>query len=273
MAISYLCSMADRISDIAHLRVAELGSKSMAKKAIKRGELYINERVAYSGDYVSAEDVLAYRPMVAPHPPLELDIAVVYEDEYIAVVNKPAGLSVSGNQHRQLDRALPYNLRTSVIADRLPQPMPVHRLDKATCGLVLCAKTATAQRLLGERLAQGRITKGYQAILLGALVGSGSLINPIEGKSAMTEYMSLATYPSVRYGHLTHIALVPISGRTHQLRIHCSSLGFPIMGDRIYCPPALLRSRGLRLMATSLSLDHPISGESLTITLPFKWQL
>lgn len=262
--------MLGRLSDIGHLHIDGIDTRSQLKKAIKRGEVLINGRVGRTGDQVQRGDKLSYLPYTQHRPVLELDIDVVYEDSYLCIVDKPAGLPVSGNRYRQLDNCLSYNLTASPLEDSLAQPLPVHRLDKATSGLLICSKTRAAHILLSEQLHDRRIRKWYEAIVFGKLEGNGSLITPIDGKRALTTYSSLTIIPSPRYDYLTHLQLEIETGRTHQIRRHCALAGHPIMGDQLYCPAQLRRSKGLRLQACRLAFTHPITGEPLNLCLPFK---
>jgi RluA family pseudouridine synthase len=265
--------MRGRLSDVGHLLLPAIQSRSQLKKAIKRGEIWVNGEVGTTGRLVSEEDELTYLPAVSKASTLELDIVVHYEDDHIAIVEKPAGLPVSGNRHRQLDNCLAYNLAASTQVDSLPRPLPSHRLDKATTGLLLCSKTRRAHIKLHQMLASRQVIKTYEAVVIGLIYGSGSFVHPINGKAALTDYNTLHIYPSDHYGHLTHLRLDLHTGRTHQIRKHCAGAGLPIMGDRLYCPPTLLRSRGLRLQATDLALDHPISGDRVEVEIPFKYAI
>lgn len=249
----------------------DVQSRSQLKKAIKRGEVWVNGEPGSTGRIVSDQDDLAYLPIDKDTPLLELRIAVHYEDDHLAIVEKPAGLPVSGNLYRQLDNCLAYNLRRSQHTDKLPKPLPCHRLDKATSGLLLCSKTRAAHIKLQQMLASRQVTKVYEAMVIGHLEGSGSFVNPIDSKAAITDYCVIAVYPSDRYGYLTHLRLTLGTGRTHQIRKHCAGAGLPIMGDRLYCPTDLLRSRGLRLQACHIALQHPIHNESLEVSIPFKY--
>jgi len=128
-------------------------SKKAAYKAIKRGEVAVNGTTVRDPQLpLTKGDILAVsadsRP---PPPPLAINVAVVYEDDHLAVVEKPPGLPVSGNFSRTLLRALPHNLEPSAAADILRSPQPVHRLDGPTGGLVLIAKSASALADIGRQ--------------------------------------------------------------------------------------------------------------------------
>ncbi len=204
-------------------------------------------------------------------------VEVLYEDSTLAVVVKPSGLcSVPGT-----DPALP-----SLYAwarRRYPQaegPLVVHRLDMDTSGLMLLALTPEAYRLLQQQFTDRTVEKRYEAILQGALPPTCTegtidlplcldpydrprqMVHPRHGKPAVTRYRVL----ECRKG-TTRIAFSPLTGRTHQLRVHAahpSGLGIPILGDRLYGQPA----ERLHLHAVSLSFTHPTTGERLHFESP-----
>ena len=110
------------------------------------------------------------------------------------------------------------------------------------------------------------IRKKYIAIVIGKLMGEGFITEPIEDKPAKTEYRVIKTVESLKNKHLTLVELFPHTGRTHQLRIHLSGLGFPILGDKLYGKEDLiLKHKGLFLSAVSLKLKHPIKANELEI--------
>lgn len=198
----------------------------------------------------------------------EEQLDVVYEDEYMAVVFKPGGLPVNGNTFKTLENALPYNLKLSLQEDRLPAPLPVHRLDVPTCGLVMVAKTAQAQVALGKMLQDKQLEKQYKAVVIGALQKKEGVIDePIQGKPSKTKYKVLEDVNSHQYGKLSLLALYPITGRTHQLRIHLSNMGHPIVGDEYYTEKhELFKGKGLFLCAVALKLMHPVTQQPLEVT-------
>ena len=203
-------------------------------------------------------------------------LEIVYEDEYLAVVFKPAGmLSVPGKSHRQSVG--------SIMCERCPEaegPMIVHRLDMATSGLLIVAKTKRAHQLLQAQFNNRAIHKRYIAVLSSPcneipLHGTISLpmradmmdrprqiVDFEHGKQAITEYEIL----NINDGK-TRIALYPKTGRTHQLRVHCAhkdGLNSPIVGDELYGN----KSDRLYLHAEEIEFSHPITGERIKIKKP-----
>lgn len=241
-------------------------SKAFARKAIKRDEIRLNGSQVETARFVRPGDLIQLMPSTRTPPAIyDAPIAVCFEDEHMAVMDKPAGLWTSGAKQRTLENALPVNLQPSSEVDALRRPRVTHRLDAQTQGLVLCAKTASAHMHLGQAFEQRRIQKTYEALVLGRLEGEGVVELPIEGRPAKTHWRALRHSSSLYSRWLTWVRLSPHTGRTHQLRRHMAHLGHPILGDGIYGGPKPLRGKGLFLCAVGLDLSHPITGNALRI--------
>ena len=219
----------------------------------------------------------------------KMEIPVVFEDEWLLVVDKPSGmLSVAG-------RVEQYSVET-VMQERYPDSKVAHRLDMGTSGLLIVAKTTEVYRSLQEQFIKHQVKKKYVALLevrgkrgeVREMSGTISLplrpdpmnrprqmVDMEHGKRAVTDYEFLSTPPTSLTSHpspLTSnfVALYPQTGRTHQLRIHCAhpdGLGWPIVGDELY------GTKGERLMlhAAEIWFTHPVTGDSmhLTASVPF----
>ncbi len=247
------------------------------KKAIDRGLVTVNERPAVTATLLRGGETIALLAdeRTAARPPLELELSVHYEDDHLAVISKPAGITVSGNRWRTVTRALPYNLRPSPLPAALPRPQPAHRLDHPTSGLLLVGKTATALTALGRLFAAREIYKTYHAVTAGEMTASGSFDSPIDGRPALTEYRVPAVIASVEHSCLNLLRLHPHTGRRHQLRIHLAGAGHPILGDREYGTGRVSHTgRGLYLHATELAFRHPVTGEDVRVSeeLPTKFR-
>ncbi len=246
----------------------EIPSASQARKLRKKGLLQKNGQTCPLPVTIAPGDHLTLFPRKVNRKLFEHRIHVLYEDDHMAVVVKEPGLRTSGNRFKTLVACLPYNLRPSPEPDALPWPHTVHRLDDRTGGLVAIAKTATANMNLGRTFQHRAAKKRYRAIVVGRLEGSGHVTVEVQDKPAVSRYAARIHTPSPRFGWLTTVDLWPETGRTHQLRIHMAQLGHPILGDDLYTGDVEnLEHKGLHLWALSLTLDHPISGEPLTVSI------
>lgn len=259
-----------RLSDYAIGVFPQIPSRKGLKKAIKNGQVYINDTKANTGTWVETGQKIELVALDRKPPKIyQLDLPVIYEDDQLAVIHKPAGIVVSGNQFHTIQNALLHNLTVSKAVDAFQLPRPVHRLDHATSGLLLIAKTTAASIHLSQQFKNKTIQKRYQAIVIGQLTEPTGFINqPIEQKAAMTKYEVIQTVPSLKTGHLSLLNLSPLTGRTHQLRIHLADLGHPILGDKLYHGAMpLLKGKGLFLSALELTFEHPISGKIMTFKI------
>lgn len=252
-----------------------LASKARARKAIASGELLVNGEKVASDAKVFGGDVIEFKKAQQSNKKQGLrkvykeQIPVAYEDAHMAILNKPGGIPVNGNQFKTLENTLPFNLKTTNEQDALAIMRPLHRLDGPTCGLVLVAKTERAQVVMGQQFEKKTIRKRYKAVVVGAVVSpKGKLDSPIDGKPSLTEYEVIKTTSSAKYGHLTLVNLFPVTGRTHQLRIHMSELGHPVVGDKFYSKDVdVLNGKGLMLCSDKVWFKHPISNESVEVEI------
>jgi tRNA pseudouridine32 synthase/23S rRNA pseudouridine746 synthase len=192
---------------------------------------------------------------------------VIYLDDHMLVAEKPAGLlSVPGRLPENKDCLI-----TRLQID-YPDALTVHRLDMATSGLMVFARGAEAHRTLSKAFADRLVNKRYIAVVAGALTGEGEVDLPLItdwpnrprqrvdheiGKPSLTRWRVLAHEEGT-----TRVELEPVTGRSHQLRVHMMAIGHPILGDVFYAPPEIERlSPRLLLHAERLSLPHPVSGE------------
>jgi len=253
-----------RLYDYLQGLFEELPSRKSTKKAISRGEIRLNGEPTESGWWLKGGELIELFDLeVTPPKEYQLKLNILFEDEYLAVVLKPAGLISSGNQFKTLQNALLYNLNTSEQADKLPWPLPVHRLDAPTSGLVIVAKTKSARMELGKQFEERQIQKTYHAVVHGKIEEEGVISTPIEGKEARTTFRRLKVVRSLQNEFLSLVELHPETGRTHQLRIHLSDIGNPILGDKIYGPEKGLKNKGLFLSAIALKLWHPATKKHL----------
>jgi tRNA pseudouridine32 synthase/23S rRNA pseudouridine746 synthase len=198
------------------------------------------------------------------------EITLLYQDEALLVLNKPTGLlSVPGRGQDKQD------CLSARVQAHFPEALVVHRLDMATSGLLLMARGARAQRDLNAAFARRLIHKRYMAVVAGLLPVDAAwqdidlpimadwplrplrTIHP-QGQASQTRWRCVAQDASAQTSRLE---LEPLTGRSHQLRVHVQALGHPILGDTLYAPPAI-RAQAPRLLlhACALGLAHPDTG-------------
>lgn len=263
-------SEGQRIDRYCFENLAEFSSKKQVRKALKRGELLLNGEIVETSRFVRIDDEIRFLGENLPQPkePYRMDLNVPFEDDVMAIVEKPAGIVVSGNRFRTLQNTLPGNLKESGQIDKMPFPRPVHRLDAPTSGLVIVAKTRSAMAKLGGLFETRQIKKSYVAIVIGRLEGSGTVDVEIEGRQAVSHWSATSHTRCLRSEWLTTVELSPVTGRTHQLRVHMAHLGHPILGDVIYGKEGLmLKHKGLFLRAKGLAFVHPITGKPLHLEI------
>jgi tRNA pseudouridine32 synthase/23S rRNA pseudouridine746 synthase len=215
-------------------------------------------------------------------PPLQFH----HLDEHLLVVDKPAGLlAVPGRGEDKQD------CLSARVQHIYPDALVVHRLDMATSGLMLMARNPSAQRSLSLAFAERRVHKRYVAVVHGLMTAHLNtladadgwrlidlpiaidwpnrplrVINHDTGKPSQTRWR-IESYDAPT--HTTRLLLEPLTGRSHQLRVHLRALGHPIVGDALYCPS--LQAQRLRLHASALAFAHPVTGDALAFdsVVPF----
>lgn len=207
----------------------------------------------------------------------ERDIIYLYEDADLVAVSKPAWLlSVPGRGEDKIDSV------AHRVQQKYPDARTVHRLDWATSGVIIMALNADAHRNLNKQFAERKTQKRYIAVVAGQVTRDEQVIDlPLrcdwenrprqivdwtQGKASQT-IVHVDTY--LEQAQQTRLILMPITGRSHQLRVHCQQIGHPIIGDQLYAPPCYrdISSR-LLLHAEWLQVFHPISGELIEFYAP-----
>jgi 23S rRNA pseudouridine1911/1915/1917 synthase len=245
----------------------------------------------------------------AERPPLkaiaeDIPLDIVYEDDDLAVINKPAGMMVHAGagatdddrNRGTLVNALVHRFgQLSGVGGDL-RPGIVHRLDKETSGLLVVAKNDSAHRKLADEFSSRRVKKTYMALVHGwPKQDHGTISAPISrdairrirmttrrsgGREAVTHYNVERRIDSP-YGKFTLLRLRIETGRTHQIRVHLASIGHPVVGDKLYGAPAEIRAKSLPaltldrnfLHSTELQLTHPRTGELLSLSRPLPQEL
>ncbi len=283
-------------------------SRTRFKALIKAGEVSLGGRTLDEPNYrVNAGDeisVLVPAPVEATPQPEAIALEIVFEDEHLVVIDKPAGLVVhpaAGNWTGTLVNALLYHCGDSLSGiGGVKRPGIVHRLDKETSGLMVVAKTDAAHSGLAAQFAdhslEGPLIRAYLALVWGTpSPASGVIDAPLDrdpknrqkraiarvgGKRALTHYRTEARYGPGPVASLVRCQLE--TGRTHQIRVHLAHIGHPLIGDLVYgagfltkaeiLPPALAsRLRKFRrqaLHAAVLGFEHPVKGDKLRFESP-----
>ena len=242
-------------------------TKSGIKKAIKKHLILIDDNPATTATFISGGEkiVLLEGNNQQEINSLKLDLDIVFEDDFLAVIYKPAGIVVSGNKFVTIANALTQNLQKSKQLDAV-KPKPIHRLDYPTSGVLLVGKTSAAILKLSELFQNKEIQKTYYAISIGKMEPSGLILTPIDNKEALTAFKIISSVKSERFKYLNLVELSPKTGRKHQLRKHLLSLENPILGDKeYYLEDKILKGKGLYLHAASLEFVHPFTNTSLKI--------
>ena len=267
-------------------------TRSFAQKLIDDGNILVcglskpkNYRIR-ENDEISVEYPPAQNCDALPE---DIKIDIIYEDDDIIVVNKARGMVVhpaAGNFSGTLVNALMF-CRGDSLSDigGVIRPGIVHRIDKDTSGLMVVAKNNDAHLFLSEQIKEHKVSRVYHAIAIGKIDEDITLDFPIgrsavdRKKMAVTDKNSknAVTHVKVleRFKSLTYVKCILETGRTHQIRVHLSHIGHPLLGDEVYGSPKLSQNReymkdnpGQCLHAAELSLTHPKTGEYMTFQAP-----
>jgi len=251
-------------------------TKSALKKALKNKFIKVNDVIATTAILINGGEriSLSIPKEIRPNKKLVFPLKVLFEDDHLAVIHKPAGILVSGNSFKTIANALAQNIQASNLADAT-KPQPVHRLDYATTGVLLVGKTSGSIRALNSMFEDKKVEKSYYAVTIGEMNDQGKITSKIDGKKSQSNYKLFESVISKRFGKLNLVKLKPQTGRRHQLRKHLSSIDHPILGDATYgIENLILSGKGLYLHAYSLNFIHPFTNKrvSLKDVLPQKFK-
>ncbi|MEI8176915.1 MAG: RluA family pseudouridine synthase [Candidatus Omnitrophota bacterium] len=268
---------------LADLRPA-IASRSRIKKAIERGDILVNNAVVKPNHLIREGELISVimkpEPIDATLKPEEIALDILYEDEYLVVVNKPAGMAAhpsAGIASGTLVNALLFHCCSLSGSDE-GRPGIVHRLDKNTSGLMVAAKDDRTHGFLAAQFKDRTISKIYVAIVKGDVKRNEGIIKasigrhpylrqkqavrPDHARDALTRYKVIK-----RFRYATLVELYPKTGRMHQLRVHLAYIKHPIVGDETYGGKSDLIGRQA-LHARTLGFIHPVSGEHLEFEAP-----
>lgn len=252
-------------------------SRSQANLAIKEGTVLVNGRTQKAKYNVKTGDIISYeepKEEVLDYLAEDIPLDIIYEDQDVAVINKPQGMVVhpsAGHSSGTLVNALLYHIKDLSTINGIVRPGIVHRIDMDTSGLLMIAKNDQAHQALASELKDKKSLRKYLAIVHGNLPNDHGVIEaPIgrsekdrkkqavtaKGKPAVTHFKVLE-----RFGSYTLVELRLETGRTHQIRVHMAYIGHPLAGDPLYGPRKTLKGRGQFLHAQTLGFTHPRTGK------------
>ena len=274
-------------ADICVCELTEGKTRSFVKKLFEGGQVLIDGKIAKPAQAVKVGERLEITfPDAVQYTakPEDIPIEIIYEDEDLAVVNKPQGMTVhigNGNTDGTLVNALLYRLDSLSGINGIIRPGIVHRIDKDTSGLLVVAKNDRAHLNLSKQIEEKTCRRTYLALLEGNLktdngtittyIGRSpqdrvkmAVVEPSKGKLAITEY-----YVEKRYEGYTLCRFELKTGRTHQIRVHAKHMGHPVVGDKVYgIKKQRFKLNGQLLHAFRLSFVHPTTAKKMTFEAP-----
>ncbi|MBN1380733.1 MAG: RluA family pseudouridine synthase [Deltaproteobacteria bacterium] len=273
-------------------------SRSQIKKAADDGHLQVNRQAAKAGYKLKEGDMIRlYLPESVPSNvvPQDIPLTILFEDPHILIVDKPAGMTVhpaAGHYENTLVNAILFHCRDLSGIGGVLRPGIVHRLDKGTSGMMIVAKTDDAHHELAAQFKKHEIKKTYQALVYGQFQEDSGTIDipigrhPVDRKKMSTKSRrgkEAVTYWQVceRYGAVTLLEIKTETGRTHQIRVHLTVAGYPLLGDGLYGNPKrinTLQNMAVRrkikslnrhaLHASAIEFCHPVQKISMAFSSP-----
>lgn len=262
-------------------------SRSYIQKIIKDGKAYVNDAVVKANYKVKVDDKVQFEIPDCEEPdipPQDIPLDILYEDKDILIVNKPKDMVVHpapGHYEGTLVNAIMFHCKDELSGiNGVLRPGIVHRIDKDTTGSIIICKNDEAHRKIAQQLKEHSITRKYRAIVYGRILEEEGTVNaPIgrhptdrkkmainekNGKPAVTHYKVLE-----RFDKYTYIECQLETGRTHQIRVHMTSIGHPLLGDEVYgnakCP---FKLEGQTLHAMTIGFIHPTTGDYVEYEAP-----
>lgn len=270
--------------------VIEDMSRTQLQDLIEKNNVFVNNGPTKSNYKLKVNDEIMIKvpePEVYDVVPKDLNLEIVYEDAYVAIVNKPSGMVVHpapGSYEDTLVHGLMYQIKDLSGINGVLRPGIVHRIDKDTSGLLMVAKNDIAHESLVNQLVDKSVTREYVALVHGVIEHNlGKIDAPIGrdphdrkkmavaegGKNAVTHFQVLK-----RYKEFTLVKCILETGRTHQIRVHMKYINHPVAGDPYYGPKKVMGTEGQYLHAKTIGFTHPHTKERMEFSseLPATFQ-
>ena len=259
-------------------------SRTMLQEWIKNNHVLVNEESIKSNYMVQTNDHIKVSIpdlVESEAQPQDIKLEIIYEDDDVAVINKPQGMVVhpaAGHKDGTLVNALLFHIKDLSGIGGVIRPGIVHRIDKDTSGLLMVAKNDFAHEKISEQLKNRSALREYTALVHGVIPhDEGTIDAPIgrspkdrkkydvvsNGKPSITHFKVLE-----RFANYTLVSLRLETGRTHQIRVHMAYIGFPLVGDPLYGPRKTIKGNGQFLHANGVGFVHPTTEESKEFHVP-----
>ena len=262
-------------------------SRSYIQKCIKDNDVLVNDKPQKAGYRLKVDDEIIFQIPEAVEPAIEAEnilLDILYEDDDLLIVNKPKGMVVHpapGHYSGTLVNAVMYHCKDQLSGiNGVMRPGIVHRIDRDTTGSLIVCKNDHSHNAIAAQLKEHTITRKYRAIVHGVIAQDNGIVrasigrdpkdrkkmavNEVNGKSAVTHYTVLQ-----RFQKHTYIECQLETGRTHQIRVHMASIGYPILGDDVYGRKNSAESlNGQVLHAMVIGFMHPATDEYVEVTAP-----
>lgn len=287
MSLNEIIADSENIRIDTYLSVTPLGlSRSYIQKLMETDKVLVNGKVVKSSYKIKLGDNISIEipePVNLDIEAENIDIGILFEDEDIIVVNKPQGMVVhpaAGNYSGTLVNALLGKCKSLSGINGVIRPGIVHRIDKDTSGILVVAKNDEAHRNLAEQIKEHTVNRIYVALVEGIIKNDGGTVNLPIGRHAV-ERKKMAVISTNGRNAVTHFRVIERfkentlieakleTGRTHQIRVHLSHIGHPLVGDPVYgFKKQKYKLNGQALHAKTLGFVHPSSGEYMEFTAP-----